>query len=241
MAKVPNRLVAICAAAFGLSLAAATGASAATLIDFTDRPIWQGSGVGATSFHDYGDFTVTLFPNRARSLNFNQNFDGGSVSYCGGSPLACDSDGLGLVDDEITTFSTTPKEYVEVVFSEAVKITDLYFLDLFKAKYTADLERAKVEVNGAGAPYSFDAVSVFQQNGGFLHSIVSFDNVTKLKFWAGTSNDGKGYPDFALGGITVSPVPIPAALPLFASGLGLMGWFARRKKRMAAAEASAVA
>ena len=36
---------------------------------------------------------------------------------------------------------------------------------------------------------------------------------------------------------TTAVVPIPAALPLFASGLGVMGWFARRKKRMAAAEA----
>ena len=29
-------------------------------------------------------------------------------------------------------------------------------------------------------------------------------------------------------------VPLPAALPLFASGFGLMGWLARRKKRMTA-------
>jgi PEP-CTERM motif len=32
-------------------------------------------------------------------------------------------------------------------------------------------------------------------------------------------------------------VPLPAALPLFASGLGVMAWMARRKKRKAAAEA----
>jgi hypothetical protein len=31
-----------------------------------------------------------------------------------------------------------------------------------------------------------------------------------------------------------SPIPIPAALPLFAGGLGLMGWLARRKRRQAA-------
>jgi len=33
---------------------------------------------------------------------------------------------------------------------------------------------------------------------------------------------------------TWAVVPLPAALPLFASGLGVMGWFARRKKRMTA-------
>jgi hypothetical protein len=33
---------------------------------------------------------------------------------------------------------------------------------------------------------------------------------------------------------SVGAVPLPAALPLFASGLGVMGWVARRKKRKAA-------
>ena len=34
--------------------------------------------------------------------------------------------------------------------------------------------------------------------------------------------------------VDVQTVPLPAALPLFAGGLGVMGWFARRKKRTAA-------
>ena len=32
---------------------------------------------------------------------------------------------------------------------------------------------------------------------------------------------------------TLAPVPLPAALPLFATGLGLLGW--RRKRRAALA------
>jgi hypothetical protein len=44
----------------------------------------------------------------------------------------------------------------------------------------------------------------------------------------------------ANGGVEVAPpsaVPSPASLPLFAAGLGVTAWMARRKKRKAAAEA----
>ena len=44
--------------------------------------------------------------------------------------------------------------------------------------------------------------------------------------------------DFLAGEFAEAPaVPIPAALPLFASGLGVMAWWARQKKQKAAAEA----
>jgi len=34
--------------------------------------------------------------------------------------------------------------------------------------------------------------------------------------------------------LIVQPVPLPAALPLFASGLAGLGWLARRRNRMSA-------
>ena len=37
--------------------------------------------------------------------------------------------------------------------------------------------------------------------------------------------------------LIVQPVPLPAALPLFAGGLGVMVWMARRRKRIAAVSA----
>jgi hypothetical protein len=39
--------------------------------------------------------------------------------------------------------------------------------------------------------------------------------------------------------LDVSSTPLPAALPLFATGLGVLGWAARRRKRKAAAPAVA--
>jgi hypothetical protein len=42
----------------------------------------------------------------------------------------------------------------------------------------------------------------------------------------------------AVSGVT-SPVPLPAALPLFAGGLGFLGWASRRKRRKSAAVAAA--
>jgi hypothetical protein len=46
-----------------------------------------------------------------------------------------------------------------------------------------------------------------------------------------------GNPEFYVSAISGSAIPIPGALPLFASGLGVMAWMARRRKRKAAAEA----
>jgi len=44
---------------------------------------------------------------------------------------------------------------------------------------------------------------------------------------------GSGQPAFEFANLTATP--IPAALPLFATGLGVFGWFARRRKRGQAA------
>jgi hypothetical protein len=44
---------------------------------------------------------------------------------------------------------------------------------------------------------------------------------------------------FTLDDLTVSSTPLPGALPLFASGLGVMGFLAKRRKRKTAAQAAA--
>ena len=49
-------------------------------------------------------------------------------------------------------------------------------------------------------------------------------------------DEGFGIDNLLITGVpNVSPVPIPAALPLFASGLAVFGWVARRQRKNAAA------
>jgi hypothetical protein len=53
------------------------------------------------------------------------------------------------------------------------------------------------------------------------------------------ANTGYGWNDFAVTDIALSQTPLPAALPLFASGLGVMDFLARRRKRKNAAAIAA--
>ena len=71
--------------------------------------------------------------------------------------------------------------------------------------------------NGALAGFGID--TFFQFNSGMA--------IWKAAAWDGTMR-------FTVGG-NVSAVPLPAALPLFAGGLGLLGLLGWRRKRMAAA------
>ena len=56
-----------------------------------------------------------------------------------------------------------------------------------------------------------------------------------LPFIATATSQGLSFSSFTdfdvgLDNVAVNAVPIPAALPLFAGGLGLMGWMARRRR-----------
>jgi len=83
----------------------------------------------------------------------------------------------------------------------------------------------------ATAGFSWDQLNAFSvsgSSGDFLPGLNVLTAVTTNNdnFFEGTNVQVSGTAD-----ALASTTPIPAALPLFASGLGLIGFFARRKKR----------
>jgi hypothetical protein len=228
----------LAAAALG-AFSFAESAGATTLIDFTDRTQWDGKGAGANYSYDYGLFSATISTNPPQSANFVQNFDGPqSSSYCqaNSGPIACGSDGLGVLNDEIGFGQS-----VTVTFSRALHITSLHFLDLFKSTNDNGHERASLYLNGdSSAAYHFDAVEVLGASngvaeddtrplGGYLFANVNFSNVNSMTFFAmeGFTDDADN--DFALAGIDVQAVPLPAAGWLLIGGLGTLIALRRRK------------
>jgi len=77
-------------------------------------------------------------------------------------------------------------------------------------------------------PVNFTNGSLIDYSGGLITEwqLIHFGTV----FSSGTGNIAFNH-SICTGGCGVAPVPLPAALPLFASGLAGLGWLVRRKKR----------
>jgi len=92
-----------------------------------------------------------------------------------------------------------------------------------------------------GAVQNFDIGHTLNgPSGGLLFWGIIADNAsetfTSIAFAGTSSGDAFGFDDMVIGDLdqVVSPIPLPAALPLFAAGLGLMGMVNRRRKHATA-------
>ena len=136
-----------------------------------------------------------------------------------------DGVGVGAGNDEISF----PGESATLTFSSAVTISALYFLDLFRNPTgSPDAEVVSVTADG-GTASMFVAQEDFPGTGYGAFTGLSLTG-TVFVFAPMQTNDGVGRPDFALGGLDVAPVPLPAGVLLLGTALAGFG-MARRRAR----------
>ena len=215
---------------FALSATVALGttvAAQAALIDFTDSSTYTLSGSTGSGSSVDGTVGFTL---SSKGGNFSNrevaDYDAFRVN-----PLKGERDGLGIRDDEVTF----PRESVTISFDRAVKISRLFFLDLFGTFPGEKVDRSDESVtvtSNTGQSGTFLAQTLNQDGtvgfGDFMANLTG----TSFTFVPGPKNDAIGNPDFALAGLEVSEVPLPAGILLLGGALGGLG-LARRKKKAA--------
>lgn len=214
------------AAVLGLAM---MGSASALTIDFTEAG-WLGSSTSATIDG------VTVSTGTADILVADGIDD--SLSPCGlvFPNLACDNDGIGIAaagsnDDEVTV---NTDEVLTVTFDAARTITGFGFLDFFDE--TGGAEKVEWAFNGASFANSLIADGSGGING-FQSVIFEELGVLSISFRSALPANS----DFALASINFETsggtgvVPVPAALPLFGTGLAVMGFIGWRRKRKATA------
>ncbi|MEM7709808.1 MAG: VPLPA-CTERM sorting domain-containing protein [Pseudomonadota bacterium] len=208
---------------FGLAAALTMGSTIsaqAGLIDFTDPSAYSIGGASGSGTSDGGiDFSLS-----AVGGSFNNSEAGpGPVG-----PLLGAVDGLGIGDDEITNGDQS----VTVSFDETVTISSLFFLDLFGELFVDGTSDEGVTVTTLEGDTSDFMAQTLNQDGtvGFGAFTGLGLTSTSFTFAPMPSNDAFGAPDFALAGITVAPIPLPAGILLLGGALAGLG-FARRAKK----------
>lgn len=204
--------------ASAFAFAGADRAEAANLIDFTDRSQFSGES-GSPLKGTLNGVGWTLVSKNGLDFNFTQNFDGGT---CPVTELACESDGLGIVDDEITA-GTDPVEKAVLTFDEAVGLVGIHFFDLFVGNQGAEvaLVQADGTIKNVTATGTGGAGHEFLDLGGAEYTTIKFLTRNNIPGDDGTN-------DYAVAAIAAVPLPFAGLLML--TGLGGAAVAYRRRK-----------
>jgi hypothetical protein len=206
--------------------------ASAAFLDFTDtdylNTLIKVSDSEYTGIFDGVGYTLTS-TNGNINLFTDGGYDGSDNSICqsGGGVFACGTDGIGIDDDEIGEDRDSIIETLTITFDTAVNITGFHFIDLYEVNGT---EQATVLIDGTSS-ITVDATQGAGE-GGYANAVIASMMGTTIVFTAestiGVKDDANN--NYALAGVNVSAVPIPAAAWLFLSGfLGLIGFSARKK------------
>jgi len=217
-----------------IALVAAAGAQA-SVIDFTKSADWGAlSGSSYTSPTSFGGVTVTI-----SSLGGTLTFNPGEspATSCGGvTGLACNGDGIGIVDDEVTIGTLGTGEMLTVHFSSPVKINSIGFLDLFGAyslSGDAAAERAMWRYAAtAGSEDGFLLGTDVTSNpilGWALTGALNAGWYTDITFFA-TNPPASSNTDFSLAKIDFSTAVPDSGMTLILLGGALIGLGVLRRK-----------
>lgn len=217
-------------------MAFACSAANATLVDFTDRSAWTAVSGGIITTVDGLSVSLQAYGAHGATNHTNTGFDG-AASNCG--VLACQSDGIGIADDEVSFGAGAPGEIerLRVTFSEAVTIDSIFFLDLFAAVRGdhAAAEMAYVRANDSDVAWAAwtgtatDTTGLFEataSNTTAASHSNALINVTMLDFFTTDFGwfEAPANSDFALAGLQIrrAQVPEPSSWALFGIALGAL-------------------
>ena len=207
-------------ALFGAAVALSASSASAALIDFTDNAVV--SGISGNTLVGNG-WVLTGSPSNLNLVNGGQ--PPGAIG-----PLKGQTDGLGIADDEISF----PGESITIKFKQTVVMSGVYFLDLFFGR--AGTEFALLSVDGQSAG-SFAAGQFNPGQGNTNPGYGAFTGLSlvgrSFTFSVASTNDllnANDRPDYALAGVDVAPVPVPAAGLMLLGGLGGMAALRRRRR-----------
>lgn len=226
--------------ALGIALALAYGsnASAATFTTFTNRTVFDGAAglltienfnsvVGEPSFAGValtvGDLTLEATgPSTDLGLNQRNFIDQPTVDFS----AFFDIDGTALAN--VLLFSDG--DTLEIDFAAPVTAFGADFGDINFGAENNDSLRTAILVLGQqiAMPIAMPINSVSLT----FFGLISDTAFSSLSFIMVGENDG-----FSIDNVAFSAVPLPAALPLYGSGLAVMGFLAWRRKRKRAAAA----
>lgn len=223
-----NKLIAsIALTATGLLVTSVDITSAATVANFTVIPSTINVGQNADL-----ELILTLQPD---VVNFAGPPYAESLTYTGGSVTIFAGDGASQIFN-ISSASTVQTFDFNHVFSTPGPYTPNYtFQTTYEFSYTTDLPSTyPVFIDYRYEPNYNNALGCGQDT--CLVPYYAYETVP-YTFVSDSSDSGQGSGTLNVNAALIATTPLPAALPLFASGLGALGLLGWRRKRKAQATA----